>query len=273
MFLTVHLPLYPINQLVESITYYSNYSVEHFAERLLPDGHADFIVNLTEAPKHTFDNATLQVNETFKKGWLSGARKKLLSIDAGGRNDSMMIVRLKLGAAYNIFKIPQEELTDKVYEADLILGHSFDDLRTRIMEAHFVETKIQVMEKFVLDQCSGKIDLPPVVSFAFDQLVHSPSSTSIKLLADQTGYSHKHFIALFRKHAGMSPKEFLKVMRFQRVLQEIENQGRIDWARLALDCGYYDQAHFIKEFRNFSGFSPEQYLTQKGEYVNYIPVR
>ncbi len=273
MFLTVHIPTYPINQLVESITYYSNYSVEHFAERLLPDGHADFIVNLTEAPKHTFDNTTLKVNDTFKKGWLSGARKKLLSIDAGGQNDSMMIVRLKFGAAYNIFNIPQEELTDKVYEADLILGSPFEDLRTKILEAHFVETKIQIMEDFIFARCVGVIDLPPVVTFAFHQLVHSPSNTSIKLLADQSGYSHKHFISLFKKHAGMSPKEFLKVMRFQRVIREIETYGSIDWTRLALDCGYYDQAHFIKEFKNFSGFSPEQYLSQKGNFLNYIPVR
>ena len=52
----------------------------------------------------------------------------------------------------------------------------------------------------------------------------------------------------------------------------IETQREIEWSAIAYDCGYYDQAHFIKEFQNFSGLSPTAYVAQRGEYVNFIPI-
>jgi transcriptional regulator GlxA family with amidase domain len=56
------------------------------------------------------------------------------------------------------------------------------------------------------------------------------------------------------------------------VVNLIEQQKEIEWANIALECGYYDQAHFIKEFHAFSGLNPSTYLTKRGEYVNFLPI-
>ncbi len=77
---------------------------------------------------------------------------------------------------------------------------------------------------------------------------------------------------MFKKQVGITPKAYLKIMRFQKTINEIEQSGNIDWALLSHDCGFYDQAHFINDFKLFSGFAPEEYIKRKSKYVNYIPV-
>jgi AraC-like DNA-binding protein len=61
-------------------------------------------------------------------------------------------------------------------------------------------------------------------------------------------------------------------MRFRRVLSEIEARRPVGWADLAAACGYYDQSHFIQEFRGFSGMNPGAYLRSRGEYLGYLPL-
>ena len=85
------------------------------------------------------------------------------------------------------------------------------------------------------------------------------------------GYSQKHLIKIFKDHVGLTPKSFLKVVRFQRAVQDIEKRGRINWSAVALDAGYFDQSHFIADFRAFSGYTPENYLLRRGQHLNYIP--
>ena len=77
---------------------------------------------------------------------------------------------------------------------------------------------------------------------------------------------------MFKRHVGVTPKAYLKIMRFQKAITEIENSGKISWTNISQDCGFYDQAHFINDFKLFSGFTPEQYLRQKSDLLNYVPV-
>jgi AraC-like DNA-binding protein len=61
-------------------------------------------------------------------------------------------------------------------------------------------------------------------------------------------------------------------MRFQKAIQEIENNKSIQWINIATESGFYDQAHFINDFKDFSGFTPSEYIKRKAETLNYIPV-
>ncbi len=272
MFFLFHQPTFPTSKLIESITYFHSYSADHPIERLLPDGFVDFIINLEENPKCTFDNDTLEVKEVFKKGWISGARTSMISIDAGGSDHSMMVIRITKGASYLIFGLPMNEITDRVLEADVILGNGFLSFREALVHTSSPAEKVKLAETYVMALSKNQFEVPPVVSYTLSCLSKSPISASIETLVSRSGYSHKHFISQFRKYTGMSPKEYAKITRFQTVLHDIETRGKIDWSRIALECGYYDQAHFIKEFKLFSGISPEKYLVERGDHVNYLPV-
>ena len=111
-----------------------------------------------------------------------------------------------------------------------------------------------------------------LVHYSVGQLVQSPQMWSIKNLSHKTGITQKHLITLFRKYVGLSPKMFSRIYKFQKVIHLIGQEEKIDWSMLAYEGGYFDQAHFIKEFQAFSGINPTAYLEKRGPYLNYIPI-
>jgi AraC-like DNA-binding protein len=110
------------------------------------------------------------------------------------------------------------------------------------------------------------------VAYALSSITSRPDRVSIQQLSDQIGYSQKHFITLFKKQVGVPPNQYMKIMRFQKAIFEIEWARSIHWSEIALRNGFYDQAHFIHEFKNFSGFTPGEYMTRKTNLLNYVPV-
>jgi len=110
------------------------------------------------------------------------------------------------------------------------------------------------------------------IEYAVARIVHRPDQPGFKELSDQIGYSQKHFIDLFKKQVGVSPKQYFRIIRFQKVIQEIEANPAIQWSHIAAESGFYDQAHFINEFKSFSGFTPNEYMERKTPVLNYVPV-
>ncbi|HCA81897.1 MAG TPA: hypothetical protein DEP53_19370 [Bacteroidetes bacterium] len=79
-------------------------------------------------------------------------------------------------------------------------------------------------------------------------------------------------IEMFKRAVGVTPKTYLLIHRFQKAVQEIERRPNLDCAQLALDCGYFDQSHFVHSFKRFSGFTPTEYVSRKNGILNYVPV-
>jgi len=112
----------------------------------------------------------------------------------------------------------------------------------------------------------------PCVNYAINRILHTPTQLSIEELMFKTEYSQKHTTKMFKDQVGLTPKAFMNIVRFRKTIQEIGTGKPIQWSRLAADCGYYDQAYFIHDFKHFSGFTPIQYQKQSYEFLNYIPV-
>ena len=91
-------------------------------------------------------------------------------------------------------------------------------------------------------------------------------------LTEKVNLSQRHFIHMFQKETGFTPKLFSRIARFQRALNKIESIRCIDWFDVATDCGYYDQSHFIHEFQEFSGISPTVYMDLRTEHRNHLPL-
>jgi AraC-like DNA-binding protein len=86
------------------------------------------------------------------------------------------------------------------------------------------------------------------------------------------GYSAKHFIEIFRASVGLTPKTYCRVRRFQSVLENLFGKRKIEWARVALDCGFYDQSHLNREFRAFSGVTPGEYQGVAIDRPNHLAI-
>jgi AraC-like DNA-binding protein len=155
---------------------------------------------------------------------------------------------------------------------DLIWGSLVDEIREQLQGIPSHDEKLSTLEAFLLARAHRSLEANRLISFAVQQLQHSPQFLAIKDLAQTVGITQKHLITQFEKVVGLRPKTFARVCKFQKVVNMIESQTELEWSSIAYDCGYYDQAHFIKEFQTFSGLNPTAYVAQRGEYVNFIPI-
>jgi len=92
----------------------------------------------------------------------------------------------------------------------------------------------------------------------------------VGLVAESVGLSPKRFIERFKMSVGMAPKHYCRLLRFQRALSRAERGLRVEWTRIALDCGYFDQSHFIHDFRRFAGITPTGYEANRTQFRNHV---
>lgn len=271
MLLRFHTPAYPLCNYVELCTFYEGLTVGYTIERLLPDGTVNLIIELDDIPKHTFDNDSLDKKEKYIRAWLSGMQEEFISIESPP-DSSMMVIRFQAGGAYPFLGFPVSELNNLVVDADLIFGSDVIRLRDQLLEAGTAGEKFIHVERWLMEQFSNSLSPEKVINYAIGQICKNPSLESIEMVSQKTGYSQKQFIQLFKKYAGLTPKYFQRIQRFNMVLREVEERKEINWSAISYDCGFYDQAHFIREFRKFSGFNPIAYMKHRGDYVNYVPI-
>jgi AraC-like DNA-binding protein len=264
-------PRFPLSQFVENIWYVESSDPEHKREKILPDGAIELIIDLDSQPKKLFESELATAPFRYcKKAWISGERTRYLVI--GTQNACMVGIRFRPGGAYPFFRFPISELNEEVTPLDLIWGSLVDEIRDQLLELEGPDARLSAVEKFLLRQVQRSLEPNRMITFAVRQLQHSPQFLAIRDLASTIGITQKHLITQFEKVVGLRPKSFARVCKFQKVVNLIEHQNQIEWTSIAYECGYYDQAHFIKEFHSFSGLNPSAYLTQRGEYLNFVPI-
>jgi AraC-like DNA-binding protein len=274
MIFELHVPGFPLNQFIEHFFYYEGLSPAHNKERFFPDGNTEIIFDLSENIQYIYDNESLREIQACQHAWASGVRTRSITIPSG-RGSRMLVVAFKKGKAYPFYPMPMNEIENQVVRADLIFGGSINYLREQLLAAASVDEMFMLLETFLLRQSNGTLTNEikmRCIEYALLHIVNQPNVLSLQHLYNHIGYSPKHFISLFKEQVGVSPKQYLKIMRFQRAIMEIENQAPIHWSNFAQENGYYDQPHFIHEFRNFSGFTPSEYINRKTDTLNYVPV-
>ncbi len=271
MIFDIHIPSYPLSQFVESFVYYKDYKPTHAVDRFLPDGNINLIVDLTDYPKFIYDNDTLKEIQSCRNVWFSGIRNRYITIPSG-RDSEMFIVNFHKGMAYPFVEMPLYELTDYVVDGELVMSGEILNIREQLLVARTPKEKFICVERCLTTLYRKKLHVNPFVGYAVHEILKAPQAVTIGDISRKVGYSQKHLINMFKSHVGLTPKAFLKVIRFQKAIGEIELRKTPDWVTVAHESGYYDQAHFNNDFRQFSGFTPQQYLVQRSEYLNYIAV-
>ncbi len=271
MLFEFHRPGNPLSLFVDSFTYYRDYYPTHNKERLLPDGNVNLIFEFTEQPKYIYDNETLEEIQTCRKAWFSGIRNTPITIPSG-RDSQMFIIQFKKGMALPFSKIPMVTVSNEVLDAEEAMGPEILDLRDALQELTSPFEMFSLAERKLNEIYGGRFEVCPVVEYSLMRINKNPNTLTLKRLNSEIGYSQKHFIELFKNRVGVTPKTYLRIMRFQKAIHDIDRQTEINWTELALDAGYFDQAHFIHDFKFFCGFTPKQYQQQIRLFQNYIAV-
>lgn len=96
------------------------------------------------------------------------------------------------------------------------------------------------------------------------------AGAAVSDVARGTGWSERRFSQVFREEIGLTPAVWRRVQRFQRAIGQLHAGRRVRWEELALDCGFYDQAHFANEFRAFSGMDATTYMAAARPWANHV---
>ena len=126
-------------------------------------------------------------------------------------------------------------------------------------------------ERFLVRRLRRSRPHSPAVRYAIRQFQSADAVPSVGSVRDQIGVSAQRFIEVFRTEVGLSPKRFARLARFRRVLGCVDRAEEVDWADVAVSTGYFDQAHFIHDFRQFAGVTPSGYLRHRTS-LNHVRV-
>lgn len=269
-------PNSPFDQYVDCFIYFKGYSPAHSIERVVPDGNVYLIFELDGLPRHTFNNDTLKPDKHFTKCWLSGFQKNYISISALPDSE-MFVIKFKPGGAIPFLHHTLDKFSDNVIPAETIFGESILNLREKLYRTSTPAEKYTIAEQFLSERFNPDYVPDESVYKVIESIKCDPEffESSMMMLIEESGFSKKHFIDLFKKSVGVTPKYFQRILRFNCIIPKVQQQEEISWTQISGECGFYDQAHFIKEFKAFSGYNPKAFLTeQKGHgEVNFFPIR
>ncbi|WP_394846082.1 AraC family transcriptional regulator [Pendulispora brunnea] len=162
------------------------------------------------------------------------------------------------GSARAFLRVALHELTDRVVSIDEIWGQNGARWRERL-EGGSLEKTIGTLEAALLEQLDPKRVEPwreRLVRRAVHELEGAPH-VPLSEVAARLGVAERRFRQVFREEIGLSPKRFARIARIRRVLAKA---GHAAWARLALEAGFFDQAHLVAEFRDLLGVAPTSFL-------------
>ena len=237
---------------------------------ILPDGAMELIINLGD-PQRLCAPDDPERQTVFRSSWVSGERMEPIVIDEAGYVH-LIGIRLRAGGAWPFLGIPLREFSDQVVELDTILGPEASELRDQLGEAPNDDARLDLTEKWLRQRMRSRTPPTRAVSHALGVIQLGASPARIGRMAEEIGISHKHLLREFERCVGLTPKVFARICAFQRVIHSVGQRARVNWADAAARCGYYDQAHLIREFRAFSGLTPANYLSMRGPFLNYLEV-
>ncbi|MGH1362141.1 MAG: DUF6597 domain-containing transcriptional factor [Calditrichia bacterium] len=267
MHVTIQAPNQILSPYIKQMVYYTDYVPDYFATRMLPEPSIELLFALDEQPRHFSKDRNTQFS--CKGVFVAGMQRAPLVAKASGK--TMLVVTFKPGGSSPFLHLPQSELNDLFVDADLIFGKKIWQLRECLLECKTVQKMFSLTEQFLL-KCMVSTNTHQIIQESVKRLQSGSDRMSIRGLSRMSGYSQKQFIALFKQHVGITPKLYQRLNRFNMALDEIYAAVEPDWHTIAYTFGFFDQAHFINEFKTFSGSSPTVYLRSKGDYPNYVPL-
>ena len=178
-------------------------------------------------------------------------------------------VLFKPGVLYQIFDIDMSEILNKEFDGEVVIGPEITKLIHLIQEIISPDLKVKAFENYLINKFKlKKISQRPINDIiAF--VNKNKGNVKISDIGQYFRVSNRTLEKNFKQIIGISPKKYSNIVQFNNILKDIKNQNKIDWCKLALNGGYYDQQHLINTFGKFTGLSPNKYLDQDNTFNEF----
>jgi len=180
-----------------------------------------------------------------------------------------MAVRVRGEALRHFAAAPLSAWIDGFAPVEAGLGDGWHDLPERLAEAPGFSARVAILEARLEQHLADREIRGSIIDRAVTRLYYNAGSARVGDVADGLNMSARHFDRRFREATGLTPKRFQRVARFHHVMRQLLLERRSGYLETALDSGFYDQAHFIHECRDFTGRTPGELLTP-GRFLSHF---
>lgn len=220
-------------------------------ERLLPDGCIELVLNFGAPFREWIEDGRSQTQPTrLVVGQMT--RPVLISPTGPVR---ILGVRFAPGGTLPFFSPPPGEFTNSMLPIDDIASALDRDLDQLLFGASAFSKQLEILQSLLLRRLAAYRDSGKSLRGVVTRIIQSGGQIQVDDLADEMGVSGRQLERRFVRDVGLGPKLLCRILRFQQVFRAVERADQT-WARIAVDCGYYDQAHLIKDFGQFAGQAP-----------------
>ncbi|WP_025763564.1 helix-turn-helix domain-containing protein [Dyadobacter tibetensis] len=161
-----------------------------------------------------------------------------------------------------LFDIQTKELTNQTLDLDSFTKQYGSDLEEKIMLSKTNVERVNLMESFIVQRIHQQKETRLPVFQALQFIINAEVAPTVKALTQNYFISERQLERQFQRFTGFTPKQFIRIARFQHTMQFYGSQ-ELRLTDVALNCGYYDQSHFINDFKQFSGLNPKEYFKGK----------
>ena len=223
---------------------------------IVPDGTMKLIFHYGDTYKHHSQNGEIIV---LPKCFLIGQLTKPYVIEPVGVTGSF-VVQFKPNGFLPFTSIPIKELENTAVPLDVLFGEDGIKLGNQILTAKSTPERIQTIEDFLLKQLADKRNIDNIVKSTIETIFSTNGQFSINEFSKNNNINRRQLARKFSSAIGLSPKQLAKTIRIQTILKVLLNEEVTKLTDLAYENEYFDQAHFIKEFKEFTGLTPKEFF-------------
>lgn len=176
-------------------------------------------------------------------------------------------IRFKPEGIYNLFGIPASVFSENYEDMELVLGKEFSEYCSKLREASDTRHKLKITERYLLTQLKRNNRDLSYVNRAAEMIRRPNSLEKIDDLPGRVYISLRQLEREFKQKVGITPKQYHRITRLNDVYRRLEENQQVEFTKIAFDCGYADQAHFIRDFKSIMGVKPTIFIKEKQQYI------
>ncbi len=239
----------------------------HQKDLLIPDGSLEWVLNdNTQYNRFELSSDLTIVNESV----IVGRRNKSILANRPGTT-RLVGIKFKPGALYIMSQIPESEFKNVAICTDLVLPKETKELETRVFNSSSLQEMKMVLDDFFFERFKAVHSTDFQLITAIIHYINKANDyPNLESIWTRFNLSKKKLERLFAKYVGLSPKSYIRVIRFKQVYKHFNKANTSFYDHSFFQYGYYDQMHFIKDFKYFTGQSPTQYYSNQSNLSDDI---
>jgi len=238
----------------------------HTRERVLPSGANQIVVSLCVEETRWYTGDAHDRAHSVGPAIFGGLFDRPVVIETAGQRGCVGVA-FHPGGAAAFLPLPVDETSGRLVALEDLWGRDGSVLQDWLLDAREPGAMLARMDALLLRRAQERLERDPAVELAVRELGRG---ARVGEVVSRLGVAHRRFISSFSQRVGLKPKAFARVRRFQTVLALLEEGW--DWAGVAAHAGYADQAHLIRDFREFSGFTPSAYRPRGPHARNHVAI-